>query len=38
VIWRGYTANYLRAADDGQVEILVGARTYRVPNRELLPA
>ena len=36
--WRGYTGTFLRDTDDGQVEVLIGARTYRVPNVELQPA
>jgi hypothetical protein len=38
VHWRGYIGSYLRDADDGQAEILIGARTYRVQPGELKSA
>jgi hypothetical protein len=38
VRWRGYTGQFLRDVDDGQVEILIGMRTYRVHPGELQPA
>jgi hypothetical protein len=30
-----YAGHFLRDADDGQVEILIGTRTYRVDRGEL---
>ena len=38
VRWREYSGTFLRDADDGQVEILIGPRTYRVQRAELLSA
>jgi hypothetical protein len=38
VHWRGYIGSYLRDADDGQAEILIGARTYRAQPGELKSA
>jgi hypothetical protein len=38
VQWQGYIGTYLRETVDGQVEILVGTRTYRVRKVELQSA
>jgi hypothetical protein len=38
VRWRDYTGSFLRDADDGQVEILIGPRTYRVARGEVRSA
>jgi hypothetical protein len=38
VRWREYSGTFLRDADDGQVEILIGPRTYRVQRAELRSA
>ena len=38
VRWRDYAGHFLRDADDGQVEILIGTRTYRVVRGELQSA
>ena len=38
VRWRDYTGHFLRDTDDGQVEVLIGARTYRVHRGELRSA
>ena len=38
VHWNGYTGTYLREANDGQADVLIGARTYRVRKVELQPA
>jgi hypothetical protein len=38
VRWREYSGTFLRDADDGQVEILIGPRTYRVARAELRSA
>jgi hypothetical protein len=38
VAWRGYVGQYLRAADNGQAEVLIGTRTYRVAAGELRSA
>ena len=38
VHWRDYAGYFLRDADDGQVEILIGMRTYRIDRGELRSA
>jgi hypothetical protein len=38
VHWRGYTGAFLREADNGQAEILIGTRTYLVRKIELQSA
>jgi endonuclease YncB( thermonuclease family) len=38
VHWRGYTGSYLRDADDGHAEVLIGTRTYRVHRGDLRSA
>ena len=38
VRWQRYTGTFLRETVDGQAELLIGARTYRVPAGELRPA
>jgi hypothetical protein len=38
VRWRDYVGQYLRETVNGEVEIMIGARTYRVATGELLPA
>ncbi len=38
VRWRDYAGHFLRDADDGQVEVLIGTRTYRVHRGELRSA
>ena len=38
VRWQNYTGQFLRPAEGGQVEILIGTRTYRVAAGELRPA
>jgi hypothetical protein len=35
VHWRGYTGSYLRDADDGQAEIMIGERRYLVQRGDL---
>jgi hypothetical protein len=35
VRWRDYAGHFLRDADDGQAELLIGTRTYRVHKGEL---
>ena len=37
VRWRDYTGTILRDTIDGQVEVLIGTRTYRLPKAELRP-
>jgi len=38
VRWRNYIGAFLRDADDGQAEILIGQRKYLVQKAELQPA
>jgi hypothetical protein len=38
VRWQGYTGTFLRETVDGEAELLIGKRTYRVPAGELRPA
>jgi hypothetical protein len=38
IIWRDCSGQYLRAMEDGQAHVLIGARTYLVPIGELRPA
>jgi hypothetical protein len=38
VRWQAYTGQVLREVVDGQVEIMIGSRTYRVAAVELQPA
>ena len=38
VRWRDYSGQYLRETVDGEVELLIGTRTYRVAAGELQPA
>lgn len=38
VRWQGYTGTFLRETVDGEVEVLIGRRTYRLPAGELRPA
>ena len=38
VRWRDYTGTFLRDTVDGQVEVLIGPRTYRVDRGELRSA
>jgi hypothetical protein len=38
VRWNGYTGTFLREMVDGDVEVLIGPRTYKVPKAELRPA
>jgi hypothetical protein len=38
VLWKGYNGSFLRDADDGQAEVLIGAQTYRVDRDELRSA
>jgi hypothetical protein len=38
VIWNGYAGAFLRETSDGQAEILIGKRTYRIPRRDVRPA
>jgi hypothetical protein len=38
VHWQGYIGAFLRNVDDGQAEVLIGTRTYRVPNSKLQSA
>jgi len=38
VRWQNYTGQYLRETVDGNAEVLIGKRTYRVPAGELRPA
>ena len=35
VRWQGYTGTFLRETVDGDAEVLIGKRTYRVPAGEL---
>ena len=35
VLWQGYSGTFLRDTVDGQVEVLIGTRTYRVARGEL---
>jgi len=35
VLWQGYSATFLRDTIDGQVEVLIGTRSYRMPRDEL---
>ena len=35
VRWKDYTGQFLRDTVDGQVEVLIGTRTYRVVRGEL---
>ena len=35
VRWKDYTGQFLRDTVDGQVEVLIGTRTYRVARGEL---
>jgi hypothetical protein len=37
VYWNGYTGAFLRNVEDGQAEILIGTRTYRVSRADLQP-
>jgi hypothetical protein len=37
VLWQGYNGTFLRETIDGQVEVLIGTRTCRVPRDELQP-
>jgi hypothetical protein len=38
VRWQGYTGTFLRETVDGEAELLIRKRTYRVPAGELRPA
>jgi hypothetical protein len=38
VCWQGYTGTFLRETVDGQCEVLIGTRTYRVAAGELRSA
>jgi sRNA-binding protein len=38
VRWNGYTGTFLREMVGGDVEVLIGPRTYKVPKAELRPA
>jgi hypothetical protein len=38
VRWKDYTGTFLRETGDGEAEVLIGARTYRVAAGELRPA
>jgi hypothetical protein len=38
VRWQAYSGVFLRDALDGQAEMLIGSRTYRLPKAELRPA
>ena len=38
VRWQGYTGTFLRETIDGQVELLIGTRTYRAAAGELRSA
>jgi hypothetical protein len=38
VRWREYVGTYMRETVDGEVELLIGMRTYRVNRGELRPA
>jgi hypothetical protein len=38
VRWHGYAGTFLREMVDGDVEVLIGPRTYRLPKAELRPA
>ena len=35
VYWNGYTGTFLRDTVDGQAEVLIGKRTYRIGRGEL---
>ena len=35
VQWKGYTGTFLRDTVDGQAEVLIGTRTYRIGRGEL---
>ena len=35
VYWNGYTGTFLRDTIDGQVEVLIGTKTYRIGRGEL---
>ena len=37
VHWRGYTGSYLRDVENGQADVLIGTRTYRVVRADLRP-
>jgi hypothetical protein len=37
VRWQRYTGTFLRETVDGEAEVLIGRRTYRVPSGELRP-
>ena len=37
VRWQRYTGTFLRETVDGEVEVLIGKRTFRVPVGELRP-
>ena len=37
VLWNGYTGTFLRETVDGQAEVLIGTRTYRLSKAELRP-
>ena len=36
--WKDHTGRFLREADDDQVEVLIGGRTYRVRRAEVRSA
>ena len=38
VRWKDHTGRFLRDADDDQVEVLIGGRTYRVRRAEVRSA
>jgi hypothetical protein len=38
VRWQRYVGMFLRETVDGEAELLIGKRTYRVPPSELRPA
>jgi hypothetical protein len=38
VRWKDYVGQFLRDTVDGEAELLIGTRTYRVPAGELRPA
>jgi hypothetical protein len=38
VRWKDYTGQFLRETIDGECEVLIGTRTYRVAAGELRPA
>jgi hypothetical protein len=37
VRWQRYTGQFLRETIDGEAEVLIGAKAYRVPAGELRP-